>query len=145
MNSEWFLKEVSDVEIREYTDFRMAEVMALYQDAGWTNYVERTYMLEKAYKNSLLVMGAYIDDRLVGIIRAVGDGASIVLIQDIIVLREFQRRGIGTMLMKSVMQRFKDVYQMQLLTDNTDKTVSFYKSMGFISSDEMGCIAFMRM
>ena len=133
------------MEIREYTDFRLDEIIALYQDAGWTNYIERSYMLEKVYKNSLLVMGAYENDRLVGVIRAVGDGASVVLIQDIIVLREFQRRGIGTQLMNSVMQRYKDVYQMQLLTDNTEKTVAFYESLGFKAADKMGCMAFLRM
>lgn len=137
--------EVMCVEIREYTDFRMDEIIALYEDAGWINYVERSYMLEKAYKNSLLVMGAYENNRLVGVIRAVGDGASIVLIQDIIVLREFQRRGIGSMLMNSVIQRYKDVYQMQLMTDNTPKTIAFYKSLGFMPSDEMGCVAFLKM
>ena len=38
-------------------------------------------MLEKAYKNSLCVLGAYKDDQLVGIIRAVGDGVTIMFIQ----------------------------------------------------------------
>lgn len=123
----------------------MNEIMALYQDAGWTNYVDRPQMLEKAYRNSLLTLGAYEDGRFVGVVRAVGDGASVVLIQDIIVLREFQRRGIGTQLMKSVMQRFEDVYQLQLFTDNTPKTLAFYRSLGLATVEDIGCRAFMRM
>lgn len=29
-------------------------------------------------------------------------------------------------------------------TDNTDKTVSFYKSLGFMEFSEIGCCGFMR-
>ena len=80
-----------------------------------------------------------------GIIRAVGDGQTIVFVQDIIVLPEYQRKGIGTKLLKAVMEKYKDVYQMELLTDYTDKTKAFYRSVGFTASDDMGCVAFIRM
>ena len=40
-------------------------------------------MLRKAYKNSLYVLAAYADGKLVGILRAVGDGASVVFLQDL--------------------------------------------------------------
>jgi hypothetical protein len=49
-------------------------------------------MLEKAYKNSLCVLGAYKDDQLVGIICAVGDGVTIMFIQDIVILPQYQRQ-----------------------------------------------------
>ena len=42
------------------------------------------------------------------------------------------------------MDRYPDVYQMELMTDNTPKTVSFYRSLGFFKADDMGCCAFMR-
>lgn len=82
------------------------------------------------------MLGAYDDDRLIGIIRAVGDGQTIVFVQDIIVLPEYQRKGIGTKLLKAVMEKYKDVYQMELLTDNTEKTKAFYRSVGFTASDD---------
>ncbi len=102
-------------------------------------------MLKKAFENSLLSLGAYDNDKLVGVIRIVGDGASVVLIQDILVFPEYQRRGIGTQLLREVMDRYSSVYQMELMTDNTPKTVSFYQSVGFVKADDMGCCAFMRM
>ena len=40
---------------------------------------------------------------------------------------------------------FPVVYQMELMTDNTAKTVSFYRSAGFVRADDMGCCAFMKM
>jgi len=133
------------MEIREYENFQLEEITNLYQSVGWTNYLERISALEDAYANSLCVIGAYDNEKLVGIIRAVGDGLTIVFIQDIIIQPEYQRKGIGTKLLKAVMDKYSDVYQMELLTDNTEKTKAFYRSVGFSASDDMGCVAFIRM
>ena len=72
------------MEIREYGNFQLEEITNLYQSVGWTNYLERISVLEDAYANSLCVIGAYDNEKLVGIIRAVGDGLTIVFIQDIV-------------------------------------------------------------
>ena len=133
------------MEIREYGNFQLEEITNLYQSVGWTKYLERISVLEDAYANSLCVIGAYDNEKLVGIIRAVGDGLTIVFIQDIIIQPEYQRKGIGTKLLKAVMDKYSDVYQMELLTDNTEKTKAFYRSVGFSASDDMGCVAFIRM
>ena len=133
------------MDIKKYENFHLEEIINLYQSVGWTNYLERTNILEEAYANSLCVLGAYDSDRLVGIIRAVGDGQTIVFVQDIIVLPEYQRKGIGTKLLKAVMDKYHDVYQIELLTDNTVKTKAFYRSVGFTASDDIGCVAFIRM
>ncbi|MBP7174909.1 MAG: GNAT family N-acetyltransferase [Thermoclostridium sp.] len=133
------------MEIKEYRNFNHVEIVNLYKSVGWMNYVKLQDMLKKAYENSLCVLAAYKDDKLVGIIRAVGDGVSIVFIQDIIVLPQYQRQGIGTMLLKAIMEKYQSVYQMELFTDNTEKTVSFYKSVGFKPANEIGCLSFIRM
>ena len=133
------------MDIKKYENFHLEEIINLYQSVGWTNYLERINILEEAYANSLCVLGAYDSDRLVGIIRAVGDGRTIVFVQDIVVLPEYQRKGIGTKLLKAVMDKYHDVYQMELLTDNTVKTKAFYRSVGFAASDDVGCVAFIKM
>lgn len=134
------------IEVIPYCEYNVAEILPLYAAVGWTNYTDHPQMLEEAYKHSLCTLGAYTaDDRLVGIIRAVGDGASVLFIQDIIVLPEFQRRGIGTALLKAIVSRYPDVYQTELMTDNTDKTIAFYKSLGFTPATEFGCLGFMKL
>ncbi len=133
------------MKIKEYENFKLDEIVNFYRSVGWTNYLERPDILKKAYENSLCVLGAYDYDKLVGIIRAVGDAKTIVFVQDIIVLPKYQRKGIGTKLLKTLMDKYKDVYQMELLTDNTEKTKAFYRSVGFINSDEVGCVSFIRM
>lgn len=133
------------MELREYNNYNHDKVINLYEQVGWTNYSNNPEMLMKAYQNSLYIVGAYENETLVGIIRTVGDGYSIVFIQDIIVLPEFQHQGIGAMLIKEVMKRFSSVYQMELLTDNTRKTVNFYKFVRFMPAEECGCFSFIKM
>lgn len=122
----------------EYKTYNEAEIMALYSSVGWSNYTNNPAMLRKAYKNSLYVLAAYADGKLVGILRAVGDGASVVFLQDLIVLPEFQRHGIGSQLMQRVMEKYADVYQLQLLTEAS------YEYLGLKRVEKYGCCAFIR-
>ena len=50
-----------------------------------------------------------------------------------------------TNVLKAVVKKYKNVYQMELLTDNTEKTKAFYRSVGFTASDDIDCVAFIRM
>lgn len=132
------------MEIKEYRSYKEAEIRRLYTEVGWTAYTENMSVLEQGYKNSLLVLAAYENDELLGIIRVVGDGFTIIFVQDILVFPREQRNGVGTALMKAVLDRYPDVRQIELATDNTSKTVAFYKSLGFTEFLEMGCCGFMR-
>ncbi len=134
-----------DIIISEYIEYNHNEIINLYESVGWANYIEHPQRLREGYKNSLCVLAAYKDTELVGILRAVGDNATILFIQDIIVLPKYQRMGIGTKLIKSVMEKYKDVYQIELLTDDTEKTISFYKSVGLTPTNEIGALSFIRM
>ena len=115
------------MEIREYTEYREEEILRLYTEVGWTAYTKDMSALEQGYKHSLLVLSAYENEELLGIVRAVGDGHTIVFVQDILVFPEKQRQGVGTALLKAVLDRYPDVRQIELVTDNTPKTVAFYK------------------
>ena len=121
----------------------LEDVLPLYEAVGWTNYTTKPEMLEVAYKNSLHIIGAFNDDeKLIGVLRGVGDGASILFIQDILVYPEYQHQGIGTKLLQQTLEKYKNVYQIQLATDNSTKTVSFYESNGFTSLTSLNCVSF---
>ena len=130
--------------IREYPVYREEEILRLYSAVGWSAYTDDPEALRKGFEQSLLVLAAYEDDELTGIIRVVGDGATIVFVQDILVFPEYQRKGIGTALLKEILARYSHVRQIELATDNTEKTVAFYKSCGFLPYSEMDCEGFMR-
>lgn len=128
--------------ILPYLNYNEDEILRLYKSVGWSNYYEKPEILRNAYANSLCILGAYQNEKLVGIIRIVGDGHSIIYIQDILVFPEHQHKKIGTQLLLAILEKYKNVYQKVLATDNTNKTVSFYKSLGFVDLTDLGCIAF---
>lgn len=128
----------------ENPEITLVDVLPIYEAVGWTNYTHNPEMLEVAYTNSLHVLAAFNEKGiLVGVLRAVGDGASILFIQDILVTPEYQHQGIGTKLLQQTLEKYKNVYQIQLATDNSMKTISFYESNGFTSLTSLNCVSFM--
>ena len=125
-------------------------VLDLYASVGWTGYSSHPEMLEKALEHSLLVLAAVDGDRLVGLLRAVGDietayetaASDEIINQDILVLPAYQRQGIGRNLLEQAISHFPGIYQLHLLTDNTEKTRSFYEALGFTAVDSLGCVAY---
>ena len=107
------------MEIIEYQTYREEEILPLYASVGWTAYTDAPDVLHRGFERSLLTLAAYEGETLVGLARAVGDGETVVLMQDLLVFPQYQRRGIGTALMRAMMERFANVRQFQLLTDDT--------------------------
>lgn len=116
-----------------------AAVLDLYASVGWSNYTNHPQRLEQAFHQSLFVMAAYDKNKLVGLIRAVGDGLTIVFIQDLLVYPHYQRQGIGRSLLQETLERFKDVYQIQLATEQSDKNLAFYRELGFRRQENFDC------
>lgn len=129
--------------IKEYSQIDPDEILSLYSSVGWTAYTDNPDSLLRGIRNSLLTLAAFDKDRLLGLIRCVGDGETIIYVQDILVYPEFQRRGIGSALLRELPGRFPSVRQIVLSTDKEDRTMEFYKSMGFESLDNIGCCGFM--
>ena len=115
------------------------QLIDLYASVGWSNYTNRPQQLEQAFHQSLFVMAAYDEDKLVGLIRVVGDGLTIVFIQDLLVYPQYQRQGIGRGLLQQMLERFKDVYQIQLATEQSDKNLTFYQELGFRRQEDFDC------
>lgn len=130
------------IKLKEIKDYNEVDILELYQSVGWTNYTDKPKMLKESFKNSLYVVGAYDEKQLVGLIRVVGDGHSIIYIQDILVLPNYQRQGLGRILINRVLEKYVDVYQKVLLTDDQEKVIAFYKSLGFERTSDIGVLSF---
>ena len=128
------------ITIRKQEIVKLEDVLHLYQAVGWTNYTNQLQMLEQALSHSLVIYLALDGDAVVGLIRLVGDGFSSVFVQDLIVLPSYQRQGIGRSLMKEALEDYKDAYQVQLVTEQTEKNVGFYRSLGFEALSTYDCI-----
>ena len=127
------------IKITKETSVSLDDVLHLYQAVGWTNYTNQPQMLEQALSHSLATYLARDGEEIVGLVRLVGDGFSSVFVQDLIVLPSYQRQGIGSNLMKEALADYKDVYQIQLVTEETEKTLGFYRSLGFETLSSFQC------
>ena len=113
------------IKITKERSVSIDDVLHLYQAVGWTNYTNQPQMLEQALSHSLATYLARDGEKIVGLVRLVGDGFSSVFVQDLIVLPTYQRQGIGSNLMKEALADYKDAYQIQLATEQTEKTWVF--------------------
>ena len=133
------LERFAMIKITKETSVSIDDVLHLYQAVGWTNYTNQPQMLAQALSHSLATYLARDGEEVVGLVRLIGDGFSSVFVQDLIVLPTYQRQGIGSTLMKQALSDYKDAYQVQLATEESEKTLGFYRSLGFETLSSFQC------
>ena len=117
----------------------------LYNDVGWYAYTQDVDVLQKALNKSLEVLSAWNGEKLIGLIRVVGDGLTIIYIQDILVLNAYQNQGIATQLMQRVLKQYENVRQKVLLTEEASDVRHFYEKNAFQSCDKGTLVAFAKL
>lgn len=115
----------NNISVEEYNYLR--------KSVGWPE-LENQQAL-KGISNSAFIISAVVNDKTVGVTRVVGDGGYIAIIVDVIVLPEFQGRGIGTTMMQKAMDFIKGSLSagqfvfVNLMAAKDKET--FYKQFGF--------------
>lgn len=132
------------IKFRDDKDIPFPEILSLYTNAGWSAYTAKPDILKKAIDNSLYLLTAWHGEQLAGLLRAVGDGLTIIYIQDILVLDSFRRQGIGSELLKLTLEKYQNVRQVLLLTDEQPGTVSFYEKAGLQRTADLQLVSFIR-
>lgn len=77
------------------------EYNRLRQAVGWSTYADDN--AARFLPNSLFAVCAHREDDLIGMARVIGDGGLAFYIQDVIVLPDHQRQGVGSILMDRIM------------------------------------------
>lgn len=109
------------------------ELVALYDAVGWSAYTRDPEALTASIAGSHSVLTARdAAGRLLGLVRTVSDGVTIVYVQDLLVVPTAHRSGIGGGLLDAVLDRSAGVRQTVLLTDTEPGQRSFYESRGFV-------------
>lgn len=108
-------------------DIDIKQLEELYNDVGWGAYTQDLEVLKQAILQSLDIITVWNDNKLVGLIRAIGDGLTIVYIQDILVLNAYQNKGIASELLQRILNKYKNVRQKVLLTEEASGVRYFYE------------------
>lgn len=118
--------------INDWKKINFDEIVKLYESVGWSAYTKDIDSLRIAFENSTFVNLA-IDEQgeILGLTRSVSDKVSIHYLQDIIVNPSYQRKGIGRKLLETTLDNFKNVRTHMILTDDEEKQLLFYSSLGF--------------
>ena len=127
------------IEIREGSSLPFDQLISLYDSVGWAAYTgkQRRSTLQKAVRNSTYVVSAWCEGVLIGLARGMSDDVSIFYLQDILVHPDYQRKGIGRQLMDRCLERYKHVRSKVLLTDDDEKQLLFYETMGFTNIKDL--------
>lgn len=106
-------------------------LVELYDACGWTAYTRDAEGLERAVRGSQDLVTAWEGGALVGLARAITDGASILYLQDVLVSPEHRRKGIGSVLVRDLLERHPTVRQKVLLADDDPVVEAFHRAMGY--------------
>lgn len=112
----------------ETRDLALESILALYNANGWSAALKPTELFN-ALMSSHSLVSAWDSDKLVGLGNAISDGHLVVYYPHLLVLPEYQGRGIGKSLMKLLIVRYQGFHQHILVADS--KAVNFYKQCGF--------------
>ncbi len=102
----------------------------LREAVGWNR-------MEGAYQSPLMTsychIAAYEDEKLIGYIDSVSNGVTDAYIQDLMVCPDHQGKGIGTALMKQMIEYLKEkhIYMISVVYEESLKP--FYERFGFCS------------
>lgn len=127
---------------QETKSIEASQLISLYQSVGWRAYTDNFELLQRGLSQSLKVVSIWDEDQLVGLIRVVGDGQTIIYIQDILIKPTYHGRGLGTKLLQRILTEYQKVRQIVLMTEEAPDAREFYEKNGFKSCDQGQAVSF---
>ncbi|MBW3093309.1 GNAT family N-acetyltransferase [Bifidobacterium sp. 82T10] len=109
--------------------FTQDQVQRLFRSVGWVSgeYPER---LHRALMGSSTVVTAWDGDRLVGLVRALDDGAMLAYVHYVLVDPEYQGQGIAGHMVRMIQEKYRDYFYVEVMPEES-KNAAFYERFGF--------------
>ena len=84
----------------EIRKLKTAEYQSLRKTTGWSPLTD--IAVAEALERDLFSVCVYHHQKVIGMARVIGDGAIYFYIQDVVVLPEYQGKGVGALLMNAI-------------------------------------------
>jgi len=114
--------------ISETKDIDPTSIIDLYKANKWSA-AGKPELLVKALFNSHTLISVWDSGQLIGIGNAISDGYLVVYYPHLLIHPNYQRKGIGKLIVDKMQQKYAD-FHMQMLTADSE-AIDFYKKMGF--------------
>lgn len=126
-----------EVEIKVIERADRDSVKKLYVQAGWWKAADETpdnnSWIDGLVSGSFCFVGAFLGGEMIGMGRAISDGASDAYIQDVTVLSEYRGQGLGARIIDRISGclRERRIGWIGLIAE--PGTQAFYQRLGFVS------------
>ena len=108
------------------------DFIKIRKDLNWNDI--SPMLVERAINGSMINISVFDNDRCIGIGRIVGDGALKGMLTDIMVLNEYQSRGVGKLIITSLINELENMVNngecFQLEASPTANNRDFYIKCG---------------
>ena len=121
------------------------QVQVLYESVQWSAYTKDMPKLMRGIENSQIVITAWDEEELTGLIRCLTDFETIAYIQDILIKPAYRKQGIGDELMRQTLAKLTGIRQIVLMTEDGDAVKglhAWYQSHGFQAYSDLGTAGF---
>ena len=88
-------------------EINASDFIMIRKDLNWNNITQD--LVERAISGSMINISVYCDEKCVGVGRIVGDGALKGMLTDIMVLREYQNKGVGKLIVTSLIKELDNM------------------------------------
>ena len=122
---------MAQIDIREGGAIPEKQVKELFAALGWGEF---DGLLPELLLNSTYVVSAWDGARLVGMARVVSDRVLISTLQQVGVHPDYQRRGLGSELVRRCVAQF--AHTQFILTFDDESQVTFYDRFGFTKTPD---------
>lgn len=106
----------------------VADLQALFAQASWTA-TRSPEAIQVMLDHTLVCLGVWDGDRLIGFARAVTDDVFRAVVEDVIVDQAYRGQGIGRELMRRLLDRLAHVEEIVLVCE--EDLIPFYAAFGF--------------
>ncbi|MHC0447480.1 GNAT family N-acetyltransferase [Flavobacterium sp. 3-218] len=117
-----------EISILETREIKIEDILVLYKANEWSS-ASKPNELYNGLLNSETLITAWEGEKLVGLGNAISDGFLTVYYPHLLVLPEYQGKGIGKMILDKMQEKYRR-FHMQMLTAD-GRSVDFYKKNGF--------------
>lgn len=114
-------------------EIKTEDYINIRRNVGWNEV--NPLQAKKALKNSMINVSVFNNDECLGIGRIVGDNVYKGMLTDVMVKKEYQKMGVGTLIVKSLIEKLEDFVSegesFQLEASPTYGNRNFYINCGF--------------